>query len=70
MATNEQNRRVDAVFDFDKQAWFTATGEHLEEEPEWVFPCPSCHGPSDCVGASSYYERYECLNCGNRFTVK
>lgn len=62
-------RKLDVIFDYEKQEWFNAAGERLEEESDWVFPCPRCQGPADCSGISAHYEHYECLNCGHHFRV-
>lgn len=49
-------RKLDVIFDYEKQEWFNSEGKQLEEESDWVFPCPKCQGPADCSGISAHYE--------------
>lgn len=63
-------RKIDAVFNYDEQQYYSAAGDELVEEDNWAFPCPKCQGPSDEVDVCAHYESYSCLNCGHSFTVR
>jgi len=62
-------RKVDAEFDFAMQQYRMKDGTiHPDEDLEGMSPCPTCHGPSNCVKVDAWYEHYQCLECGLSYT--
>lgn len=62
-------RKIDAVFNYSKQKYFTFKGVETPEEDTWDFPCNLCHGPATYRTCDVYFEYYDCLNCGNQVKV-
>lgn len=61
-------RKIDAVFDFVFQIWRKQDGSPIldaDTKDTWVSPCPSCTGPANMTSYDSFFEYYECLNCGH-----
>lgn len=67
MINNE--RKIDAIFNYETQQYYNAAGEPLVEEEGWDFPCPVCTGPAELTGVTAYSENHSCLNCGHSFAV-
>lgn len=62
-------RKIDAVFNYDHQKYFTEGGEEAPREENWDFACNLCQGPAAFRDCDAYFEYYDCLNCGNLVKV-